>query len=825
VEGQTLNCMIPQGGLSLEKFLDLATQLADAVAAAHGKGIIHRDLKPGNIVLTKSGAKLLDFGLAKSAGMSAAAIGAPLLSAAMTMTSPSPQLSPLTTQGTIVGTIQYMSPEQIEGKDADARSDIFALGAVLYEMATATRPFEGKSQLSVATAILEKDPEPIASRCPAAPEQLERIVATCLAKDPEQRFSSAHDVKLELQWLGTAMATAKPVASPQPAAPSRRFFATAIAVVILFALLAGVAGFWVAHAPRPQAIHAVLPTPDKMTLEATGDLGGPVAISPDGSAIAFCAHTGEGQRTLWVRSLSDDAPRQLEGTEGAIFPFWSADSHSIGFFANGKLNRISATGGPVMVLADAPGPRGGSWSKDDVILFEADTQSALLQVSAHGGAVSPATVLDGSKHTTHRWPWFLPDGKHFLFLATNHNGGLREQNGIYLGSLESKETRLVMPSDSSAEFAGGYLLYHAQSALMAQRFDPSSGKFSGDPTVVVDKITHDPGVWRTIFSVSSNGILAYQSGAASLGSELVWMDRSGKELGHLGQRGNYASMSISPDGRRVLTAMGDPKTDLWLFDLTRGGTLSRLTFETGSTDNPSWSPDGKLALYNVFATGTGSNAVTASGASAIHAKNVDGSGASRVLFSEASEVGKARASALAPVLLKDGKTLLYLRQTDAYGISIYSVPVSGESKAVKLIAPSSAQGSILNFQPSPDNRWIAYSSNESGRYEVYVVPYPDVTAGKWQVSSNGAQAPGWRGDSKELYVFTLDQRLYAVPFDGAGSQPQIGAPQPLFAIPNTAFNEFYNAAPDGKRFLVNRTPEQGSTPISLLINWPEELKK
>ncbi len=823
LEGESLADRLKRGPVPIDQLVKIGCEIADALDRAHRAGIVHRDLKPGNVMLTKAGAKLLDFGLAKPSAMGAAASGsAPLLSAAMTMTSPSPQHSPLTQQGSLVGTVQYMSPEQIQGREADARSDIFALGAMLYEMATGKRPFEGKSQISVASAILEKEPELVSAVQKTSPPALDRVIATCLAKDPEERFASAHDVRLELVWLSASVHTLPPAQTQ--AGTSRRSLRVAFAAAVVVALLTAGATYWFARGNPPQVIQAVVPTPDKLVLDATGDFAGPEVISPDGQAVAFVGHEQNGQRALWVRRLASNTAQRLEGTEGASFPFWSPDGRMIAFFANSKLNKVSAAGGPVLSIADAPSSRGGSWGKRDVIIFEPDFQSPLMRVSAQGGPVTQATTIaDG--HTTHRWPFFLPDGNHFLFLATNHNGGQREMNGVYFGSLDKAETHLVVPSDAGGEFANGYLLFHSQNSVMAQPMNPSSGKLSGEAAVVVDHVAHDPGIWRSIFSVSSNGILSYQGGAASLGSELVVVDRSGKELGHIGERNQYSTMQVSPDGKRVVVAAGNPKADLWIYDLARNGVGTRLTFESGSVDNPSWSADGSEVYYNVFPSGGGAN-VSTSASTLIYVKRADGSGGSKLVVQEKLVNGvRVQPAALSPEVQPDGKRLLYIYREGPVGNKIVSVPASGNGEKTTVVAPASPQANIVDFRLSPDGKWLAYTTNESGRLEAFLVPYPNSSAGKWQISSNGGQFVTWRGDSKELFYFSIDNRVYAVSFNGSGSQPEISAPQPLFSIPNTAFNGFYEVMPDGKRFLLNRTPDQVSTPISLLINWTELMKR
>jgi Tol biopolymer transport system component len=830
LEGESLAERLKRGPLALPELLKIGRDIADALDRAHRAGIVHRDLKPANVVLTKSGAKLLDFGLAKPAGMNAVAAHgssnrAPLLSAAMTMTSPNPQQSPLTEHGTLLGTIQYMSPEQIKGMEADPRSDIFALGATLYEMATAKRAFEGKSQISIASAILEKDPEPISSIEKSCPRGLDKVISTCLAKDPEDRYASAHDIKIELIWL--ASEPRKTQSEAQSGKLSRRTVSLLIAAGLLLVGMTALAANWAARGNSMPLIQAVIPTPENVSLDATGDFGGAAVISPDGQAIAFSAHASGNPRALWVRRLAEGAPQRLAGTDDASFPFWSPDSRSIAFFARGKLYKINANGGPVLALADAPSARGGAWGKNDDILYEQDFQSPLTRVSAQGGTISAATVLDSGRHTTHRWPWFLPDGRHFLFLATNHNGGIQEQNGVYFGSLDNKETHLVVASDSGAQFANGYLLFHSQNALMAQPFDPSSGKLSGDATVLIDRVALDLGVWRTIFSVSNTGILEYQAGTFSTGSELVMVDRTGKELGHIGEREHYSTMRVSPDGKRLATAMGDQKLNLWVMDLTRKGAATRLTFEQGSVDNASWSADGSEIYYNVFPGTAAGNTPISSSSAEIYVKRANGSGGSKLLVQEKALIpgNRLRPAAMLPALDTSGKNLIYIRREGPVGNTIVSIPASGTGDTTTLVTPGSPQGNIVDFRLSPDGRWLAYTSTESGRSDVYLVSYPNSGSGRWQISGNGGQAVAWRGDGKELFYFGIDNHVYAVPFRTDGAQPDIGAPQQLFSIPNTAFNGFYEVMPDGKSFLVNRVPEQVSSPVSILLNWTEALKK
>jgi Tol biopolymer transport system component/predicted Ser/Thr protein kinase len=820
LEGETLAKRLEKGALPLEQVLKIGAELAEALDKAHRAGIVHRDLKPGNVMLTKSGAKLMDFGLAKSTpgGFAGAGGSAPLLSAAMTMTSPSPRQSPLTSAGAVVGTIQYMSPEQIEGKEADARSDIFALGAVLYEMATGRRAFEGKSQLSVASAILEKDPEPLSATQPTAPPAFDLVIRTCLAKDPDERFQTAHDLMLQLRWL--AQPSTSSAAAAQPAMPARSPRTRAIwaTVAILALAVAGLAGYLFAPAAlNTRPLRALIEPPDKFTFDMMGDYSGPLVLSPQGDKIAFCAHGPNSPKALWVRQLDSFVAQRLEGTEGAYGPFWSPDGRFIGFFANGKLNRIAAAGGPLTPLADALNARGGTWGAGDVILMAPDIQSPIVEVSANGGKVSPVTKVDSSKHTTHRWPVFLLDGKHFLYLATNHNGGKPEDNGIFYASLDGKENHMLIASDAGGEYASGYLLYHSGTALMAQAFDPGAGRLTGEAVGVVGKIRHDSGVWRTLFTVSQTGMLAYEPGSAeTAGSQLVWFDRTGKQLGQVGERGSYMDPRISPDGKRVAVSYGDPQREIWIFDLERG-TKTRLTFSQatgGVKTQPSWSPDGKTIVF------TSGLPVSGGGKTAIYSKSASGSGTGNVILEDTHGAVGYMYGSWSP----DGKYFVYLHREGPAGSHVVAKPANGEDQPFTVIAPASPQSNISDYRISPDSKWIAYTSDESGRVEVYVAPFPHGD-GKWQVSTGGAEFASWRGDGKEIYISTNSSTYTACSVNVKGNELQIGTPQGLFSANPAAIGVDYDVTADGKRFLVNLAGDEAPSPLHLVLNWTAELKK
>src|SRR6202167_1974299 len=572
LEGQTLAERLKRGPLPRDQVLKIGMEIAQALEKAHQRGIIHRDLKPANIMLTKAGAKLMDFDLAKpkvSIGSQAVSNFTPS-TPTMNLASLTSASSPLTQKGSIVGTFQYMAPELLQGAEADARSDLFSFGCVLYEMLTGRRAFEAKSQLSVFSSILEKDPEPISASQPLAPPMLDRVVRACLAKDAADRIQSAHDVAMDLRWIADSTTAESAPGEATKSSPqfNKSWAAATVELLLAFIVVDGFARqHWAKSSTESVvSLHAEIPPPDKFSLDTTGDAGGMPVLSPQGDKLAFVAHSGE-TKLLWVRSLSSDSGQALEGTAGAAHPFWSPDGRNIGFIAGGKVMRIAATGGPIATVADAPNSRGGSWSANDVIVVAPDFVGPLAKVNAQGGAAEPATIMDRTRHTTHRWPWFLPDGKHFIFLATSHTGGDPKQNGIYFGSIDSTEARLVLATDSAAQYASGYLLHRANTALVAQPFDPTHGTLSASPIPLVNNLRDDVGVWRSLSSVSQNGLMVYQLGSTdSAKSHLVMFDRSGKTLADYDPQENTTAnvralvgvrdVRLSPDNKRVAFASG-----------------------------------------------------------------------------------------------------------------------------------------------------------------------------------------------------------------------------------------------------------------------------
>ncbi|HXZ27364.1 MAG TPA: hypothetical protein VEG08_05120, partial [Terriglobales bacterium] len=665
-----------------------------------------------------------------------------------------------------------------------------------------------KSAISVASAILEKEPEPISRVQPLTPPALEHVVKTCLAKDAEERWQSAADVARQLHWISQSGSQAGVSALPVKARRQHReWLGWTLAVVGIVAAVVLGALYW-KSANRPERrISSQILAPQKTRFLFSGDTGGPVTVSPDGAWLAFVAVGSEGQAHLWVQSLDGVTVQMLPGTEDATFPFWSADSRSLGFFGASKLKRVELAGGPPQTLCDAPGGRGGSWSREGVILFTPDTQEGLWRVSANGGAATPVLKVDLKEYTTYRWPRFLPDGKHFLYVAANHNAPSGEKTGVFFASLDGKENKLVVHTFAQAEYAQGELLFLRENTLLAQSFDPRRGKLSGEAAPVNAEAQFDLSTWHGIFSASETGVLAYQAGGAGAGTRLIWYDRSGKKLGTVGERQSYSNMRLSPDGRRLAVAAGDPNSDIFIFDLERG-VKTRLTFTSGLPNiGPVWSRDGSRIL---FASNRANRTFN------LYEKPSDGTGPDEELLPpSAFDRSPSDWSA-------DGKFLAYAQDESKQQVQTWILPMEGERKPFAFLqGPYPTFGAVF----SPDGRWLAYQSLESGQFEVYVTRFPG-PVGKWQISSSGGLSPRWRRDGKELYFITPTRDLVAVPVNGSGASLQIGSPQRLFTTAGVSNPDFaYDVTADGQRFLINSLDEDASQPISLLVNWRAGMKK
>ncbi|HEV2488891.1 MAG TPA: protein kinase [Candidatus Acidoferrales bacterium] len=811
LEGETLAKRLEKGPLPTTDLLRIAIEIADALEKAHRQGVIHRDLKPGNIMLTKAGAKLLDFGLAK-AGMASTTVD---LSSSPTVSQrigESPT-SPLTARGTIVGTFQYMAPEQLEGKEADARSDIFSFGAVVYEMATGKRAFEGKSQASVIGAILHTEPPAISSLQPMSPPQLDRVVKLCLAKDPEERIQSAHDVKLQLEWIRDAGSQA---GIPAPVVARRknreRVAWAGMAVLAIVAALFAIGYFARAPQPAPAIIAQILP-PATTNFAFGGNVAGPPVISPDGQRLAFAAVGSDGKERLWVRPLDAATAHPLEGTEGATFPFWSPDGLNLGFFANEKLNRIDASGGPALAIADAPNGRGGSWGADGAILFTPDTNGPIYRIAASGGTPQPVTKLNASQQeVTHRWPQFLPDGRHFLFYA---HGNISQSNATYVASLDGGEPKLLVPGEPNAVYAPpGHLLFIRQGTLMAQRFDAGSVRLIGEAMPLAEHAAVNLGIWRGVFGVSENGLLAYQEGnTVGENDQLLWFDRSGKQVGVTGKPGFITAVSLSPDGSKLAAEIGTPSGsgfNIWVFDLARG-ISTRLTFSPGIDAAPCWSPDGKTIAF----------LSNSSGQLHLYQKAADGTGSTSPLVVDNAEENN-------PSFSPDGRYLIFERVAATPGShsEVWALPLFGDRKAFPVA--QNPQFDLDGPAVSPDGKWLAYSSHESGLPEIYVVAFGK-GAGKWEVSNGGGVLPRWRHDGWELFYRSLENKIASAEISEQGTSLVIGKVTALFQT-NPVFSARihwpYDVSADGKKFVVaTQSVQITSEPLTLVVNWPALLKK
>jgi eukaryotic-like serine/threonine-protein kinase len=805
LEGETLGDRLRKGPLTVEQVLKYGIEICEGLEKAHRSGVVHRDLKPGNIMLTKTGAKLMDFGLAKTSVASPAATSG--LTA--TLTTP-PGSHPLTAQGMVVGTFQYMAPEQVEGKEADARSDIFALGAVLYEMATGKRAFEGKTAASAMAAVLEREPAPISSVQPTTPPALDRLVKTCLDKDPDERWQTAHDVKLQLRQIieggshpGTAGSSM--VAVPLAARKNNRRYLRWVALALTIAA-AMAAGFF-ARVPH-------LAPPVWGGLNIIGELGeeGSFSLSSDGSRLVYLAADPQGRVLLWLRRLDSPKGLPLEGTAGADYPFWSADSRSIGFFADGKLKRIEADGQNLQTVCDAPNGRGGTWNRDGVIVFAPNAVGGVAKVSAAGGTAEPITQT--TVGINHRFPHFLPDGHHFLFTLAY---GKKGEDGIYLGSVDSPEIKLVSAGPSSnAAYASGYLLVVREGKLLAQPFDVRRLQATGAPSLVSEGVRMAFDRRAADFSAAYNGTLVFLSTVGS-GQRLVWFDREGKELGvAVPDTGNPTSGllagTLSPGSDRVaVTRARGTGSDIWIYHLkTALGT--RLTFTDDFNESPVWSPDGS----NIVFTRNLMDHYE------LRLKSVSGAGEDQLLL-------KTTANVIASSWSRDRRYVYYAGDVFGTNGKAQGMALAMEGADHKAIAATRSQGNVFGGSFSPDNKWLAYVSDETGRLEVYVTSFPN-HAGKWQLSTGGVDgvlATIWTGTGSETEIIfrDLQSHLIAVPVRGEGTSFSQGAPRVLLGGRSLASSRFIDVTRDGKRILVGLPQENASTPLTLLLNWTENLRR
>jgi Tol biopolymer transport system component len=805
LEGETLRQRMGGSALVQRRAIDYANQMAHGLAAAHEKGIVHRDLKPDNIFITKDGrVKILDFGIAK-------------------LTKPEglqsqteiPTRRVDTNPGAVLGTVGYMSPEQVKGRAVDQRSDIFSFGAILYEMLCGRRAFHGESAAETMSAILREDPPDLSETNQNISPALERLINHCLEKNPEARFHSARDLAFALEAISGSSPVSGPTMTALTALPARtriiKYLPWIVAALLLIALVA-VLPFAIAYfrsAPaRPNVVRATIAVPDNAHLLYFNMM----AVSPDGQRLAFVAIAANGASSLWLRPLGAASAQPLAGTEGATYPFWSPDSRFIAFFADGKLKKIDAAGGPPQTLCDAPNGRGGAWNRDDVIVFAPEGNSALYRVSATGGAPVALPLDKSRKEQIHHFPYFLPDGRHFIYRAGDTGPYARDEgNGIYVGSLDSSEYKLILRTDTYAVYASGHLLFWRDGSLMAQPFDAQSLQLSGEAVPIAEQVQMNLVEVRASFSVSENGVLVFTSGSGvGTVTQLLWFDRDGKRQAKAGEPPFGQSPRLSPDGQRVVARLFDfqvGSTDLWLYDstLTR---KTRFTFDPAFDSYPVWSADGSHIVWS----SDRKTRLTYD----IYQKDASGARNEELLYESSQNKRPSSWSA-------DGRFLAYtsLEGPNRKG-DIWVLPLTGERKPFPFIQTPQFDESHAQF--SPDGRFVAYESDESGKKQVYVTAFPG-PGGKQQISSSGGEDPVWRRDGKELF-FLSEGKLMAAEVKTNGSTLEIGNVQLLFdAHSGFGPDAHYDVTPDGKRFIVATLGEGGSAPMNLVVNWTADLKK
>ena len=785
LEGESLADRLARGPLPLEQVLRHGIEIAEALDRAHRAGVVHRDLKPGNVMLTKSGAKLLDFGLAKPAPLGSAADAT--------------EHKPLTADGVIVGTFQYMAPEQLEGREADARTDLFAFGALLYEMMTGKRAFEGSSRASLIAAILDREPEPISVLQPLTPPALEHLVRRCLSKDPDARWQTAHDVRLQLEWILESRSGVVPAVEAKRRTGARVSW-TAFAIAALAAIAFGALYARKQAEPRPVVAASIIaPAGAKFAFRGGG---GPPAISPDGTRVAFTA-TESGTDRLWVRALDQEKAQLIPGSDGATFPFWSSDGKRLAFFTAGKLKKVSLDGAPPVLVCDVRPARGGAWHGDTIIF--GSRFDGIYRTTSGGSPPVRITTLDAKlNEATHRWPLFLPGGRHFLYLASP-TGSEGPENTIWVAPLDAPQNRrALLKTVTNVALAGEYLVYVREGALVAQRIDLDSLTLHGDPLPVAPVVAIDSIFARAMFDATPSTFVLQSGGGQSL-IRLMVLDGSGKIASEVDVPGAALGAVISPDQKSLAVTLLDRasgKQSVWVVDRTRG-TTSRLTF--GARDGaPVWSPDGKWIAHN-------SRDQSGSGPEIILLR-ADGSGVRRVLTRVDDSITPHSWS-------PDGRYIVASRRGRT-ATELWAVDVADGSLR-RLFGGSSTFGAPAAV--SRDGKWLAYSSDETGAMELYLTRFPSA-AGKWQVSNAGGRLPRWSHDGKRLYYLDSREMLHVVEVDGAGDAPQLSKPEPMFRIHMGTPGHPYDVLRDGTFLVAQPTFDTSEEPLTLITNWTEKLR-
>jgi Tol biopolymer transport system component len=793
LEGESLADRLGRGPLPLSQAVRYAAEIASALAAAHRHGVVHRDLKPGNVMLTRTGVKLLDFGLARVLEPTGAI---------ERLTSAPTAAGDLTREGVVLGTVSYMAPEQVEGLPADARTDIFALGTVLYEMVTGEKPFQGSSAASVMSAILTFEPPPVSVRIPISPPALDRLVAACLSKDPGQRWESAQDVSLQLRSIGE---TGSARAAPAPTEPAiGRWIPWTLAAAAAIAALALLLRR-PAPAARPQTLRFPLAPPAgrqfMSTVEATV-----LAISPDGSRVAFIANgppraaaPGTGgsafESGIWMRNLSALDPVPLEGTDGARSLFWSPDSRSVAFFTPGQIKRIDVAGGAPVTICEFPpgGGKSGTWGSRGDILFANIQGSTIWRVPATGGTPQVQAEADASRAETRlTWPFFLPDGVHYLLLVRH-----RDMTSCVVLRGSSNEIRTLLPISSIVQYSNGNLVFVRDGTLIAQPFDPRKGTLSGDPFSIAEHVAYFLTNGYAYFAASLSGTLVYQ--AHENASRLAWFDRSGREISRVGRSGNYLNVSIGRDGRRIFydrTAAGIGTWDIWSHDLERD-VETRVTSAPTTEVHPIEIPDGKTIVY----------AATSSGQPQLVRRDL-ATGREEPLLPGAGTFQTPQD------LSPDGRTLLYAERSAQTPFDIWALPLSAGARPVPVVQ-SSADKQSARF--SPDGRFVSFTSDESGHSEAYVAPFPG-PGQRTRISAGGAHGIRWSSDGRELFYVSDDGMLMSVPVATSPSL-QVGRPSELFRIPGRGWWIDFAVARDGRFLAIVPEVEADEQPLTVVVNW------
>jgi Tol biopolymer transport system component/predicted Ser/Thr protein kinase len=813
VEGQTLRDRTQP--FTLKQVVEIGIQVADGLAAAHEKGIVHRDIKTENLMMRKDGiVQIMDFGLAKLRGASR-----------------------LTKEGSTVGTVGYMSPEQVQGLETDHRTDLFSVGVVLYELIAGQLPFKGAHETAIMYEILNVDPQPLSAIRDDIEPELDRLILDCLQKNPNERCQSAREISRDLRRfkIDSGRKHQSRVSTVRPSLSVREGLAASGATITSgggvgrfkwFAIVAAVAAvvtasaflfFW-QRSPVSSVVHALrftIAAPPGMSLSGPG--GGKIALSPDGQRLVFVAADSTGTSHLWLRPLNALTAERLSGTDGGFYPFWAPDSRQIGFFATGKLKKIDVTGGPPLTLCDAPAGRGGTWNREGVIVFAPNWLGGLSRVSASGGIPVATTRTDSLQNQwTHRWPHFLPDGNRFLYLVRTGSVTIDSNSWLWVGSLDGSVNRALMRSVSNAGYANGHIIFLRERTLMAQRFDAGKAEPVGDPAPVAEGVFFNADYSNADFSVAENGTLAYQAGDGGAGYHLIWFDRSGRRTDTIGEPGRYRNCMLSPDGRFLavdLTAdVSANNSDVSVYDLNRD-VKTRLTFAPGGDDYPVWSPDGSHIYFSSSRGGSKRD---------LYCKPSSGAGEEQLLLT--SDRDKYPTDC-AP----DGRHLVFLApQTRGTGDDLWVLPLAeGGAKAASDPIPFQQTAfSEDDARFSPDGRWLAYYSDETGRGEVYVRPLAGA-GGKWQISTEAGDYPCWRHDGRELFYLSEKNMLMVVNVNGTGSSFEAGRPRPLFQLMNpipASTISPYDVTADGQRFVIITGDAGQTSTINVVLNWNAELR-